>query len=84
VAKYVASPQSIARVVSVLNKCPGPLPVRDRHGGPGEPCGVFRGLAAVEPIWRQVTPDASLKVRKGNYERIFNEDAGASCGNRRT
>jgi hypothetical protein len=26
------------------------------------------------PVWRQLTPDASLKVRKGNYTRIF--DAG--------
>jgi hypothetical protein len=23
------------------------------------------------PIWRQLTSDASLKVRKTNYERIF-------------
>jgi hypothetical protein len=23
------------------------------------------------PIWKQLTPEASLKVRKGNYERIF-------------
>ena len=23
------------------------------------------------PVWRQLTPEASLKVRKGNYERIF-------------
>jgi hypothetical protein len=25
------------------------------------------------PVWRALTPDASLKVRKANYERIFNE-----------
>jgi hypothetical protein len=25
------------------------------------------------PVWRQLIPDASLKVRKGNYERIFDE-----------
>ena len=25
------------------------------------------------PIWKQLTPDESLKVRKGHYERIFNE-----------
>ena len=27
-----------------------------------------------KPVWRQLTPEASLKVRKDNYERIF--DAG--------
>jgi hypothetical protein len=25
------------------------------------------------PVWRLLTPEASLTVRKGNYERIFNE-----------
>ena len=25
------------------------------------------------PVWRLLTPEASLKVRKGNYERIFDE-----------
>ena len=25
------------------------------------------------PVWRLLTPDASAKVRKGTYERIFNE-----------
>jgi len=23
------------------------------------------------PVWQRLTPDASLKVRKGNYERLF-------------
>ena len=27
-----------------------------------------------DPVWRQLTPEASLKVRKGNYQRLF--DAG--------
>jgi hypothetical protein len=26
-----------------------------------------------KPVWQQLTPEASLKVRKGNYERIFDE-----------
>ena len=25
------------------------------------------------PVWAQLTPDASLKVRKGNYQRLFDE-----------
>jgi len=25
------------------------------------------------PVFRQLTAETSLKVRKGNYERIFNE-----------
>ena len=26
-----------------------------------------------EPLFAQLTPDASDKVRKGNYERLFDE-----------
>jgi len=25
------------------------------------------------PVWKGLTPEASLKIRKGNYERIFNQ-----------
>jgi hypothetical protein len=25
------------------------------------------------PVWRLLTPDASLAVRKGNYQRLFDE-----------
>jgi hypothetical protein len=25
------------------------------------------------PIWKLLTPETSLKVRKGNYERLFDE-----------
>jgi hypothetical protein len=26
-----------------------------------------------EPFWKLLTPEASAKVRRGNYERIFDE-----------
>jgi hypothetical protein len=25
-----------------------------------------------DPLWKELTPEASEKVRKGNYERLFN------------
>ena len=34
---------------------------------------VLRGVDMWTPVWRQLTPEASLKVRKGNYQRIFDE-----------
>ncbi len=53
---------------------PGSVPVRDRHGGAGEPRRAYFAVFDMwAPVWRQLTPEASLKVRKGNYERIFNE-----------
>jgi len=32
-----------------------------------------RSLRSMAPVWKGLTPEASLKVRKGTYERIFNE-----------
>ena len=40
---------------------------------PANPAAYFAVFDLWEPVWRQLTPEASLKVRKGNYERIFNE-----------
>jgi amidohydrolase family protein len=74
VAKYaVATPESIQRVVTVLNKYPdrflfGTDTVAPSGAGP-----YFAVFDMWAPVWRQLTPEASLKVRKGNYERIFDE-----------
>ena len=74
VAKYaVATPESIARVAAALNKYPGPVPVRHRHRRAGRAGAVLAVFDMWAPVWRLLTPDASLKVRKGNYERIFDE-----------
>ena len=40
---------------------------------PAGPAPYFAVFDMWAPVWRQLTPDASLKVRKGNYERIFDE-----------
>jgi Amidohydrolase len=63
VAKYaIATPESIQRVASMLNKYP------DRFL-----FGTDTVVELWEPVWRLLTPEASLKVRKGNYQRIFDE-----------
>jgi Amidohydrolase len=74
VAKYaVSSPETTTRVTSLFNQH------ADRFlfgtdtvapSGPQPYYAVFEHWAAV---WKGLTPEASLKVRKGNYERIFNE-----------
>jgi hypothetical protein len=38
--------------------------------GPAPYYAVFDHWA---PIWRLLTPEASLRVRKGNYERLFDQ-----------
>ena len=74
VAKYaVSSPQTIARTAAMLNKYPDRFLFGTDTVAPASPAAYFAVFAMWEPIWRQLTPDASLKVRKGNYERIFNQ-----------
>jgi len=74
VAKYaVASPDSVARVASVLNKYPDRFLFGTDTVAPAGPGPYFAVFDMWAPVWRLLTPDASLKVRKGNYQRIFDE-----------
>ena len=73
-AKYaVSSPQTIARVAAMLNKYPDRFLFGTDTVAPASAAAYFSVFDMWDPVWRQLTPDASLKVRKGNYERIFNE-----------
>jgi hypothetical protein len=72
VAKYaIASPEAIARVSSVLNRFPDRFLFGTDTVAPASPEPYFAVFDMWAPVWKQLTPDASLKVRKGNYERLF-------------
>jgi hypothetical protein len=74
VAKYaVATPESINRVVTILNKYPDRFLFGTDTVAPAGPGPYFAVFDIWAPVWRLLTPEASLKVRKGNYERIFDE-----------
>jgi hypothetical protein len=74
VAKYaVDSPQSIERVSSVLNRYPDRFLFGTDTVAPAGPAPYYAVFDIWAPIWQRLTPDASLKVRKRNYERIFDE-----------
>ena len=74
VAKYaVASPESITRVSTILNRYSDRFLFGTDTVAPSGPAPYFAVFDMWAPVWRLLTPDASLKVRKGNYERIFNE-----------
>jgi predicted TIM-barrel fold metal-dependent hydrolase len=74
VAKYaVATPESIARVAATLNKFPDRFLFGTDTVAPAGPTPYYAVFDKWAPVWRLLTPDASLKVRKGNYERIFDE-----------
>ena len=72
VAKYaIASPQSIARVVTVLNRYPDRFLFGTDTVAPAGPAPYYAVFDMWDPIWKQLTSDASVKVRKTNYERLF-------------
>jgi predicted TIM-barrel fold metal-dependent hydrolase len=74
VAKYaVASPESIERVSAMLNRHPDRFLFGTDTVAPSGPAPYFAVFDMWAPVWQRLTPDASLKVRKGNYERLFDE-----------
>jgi predicted TIM-barrel fold metal-dependent hydrolase len=74
VAKYaVATPESIARVAGVLNRYPDRFLFGTDTVAPSGPGPYFAVFDMWAPVWALLTPDASHMVRKGNYERIFDE-----------
>jgi hypothetical protein len=74
VAKYaVASPESIARVAAILNRYPDRFLFGTDTVAPAGPAPYYAVFDMWAPVWKQLTPEASLKVRKTNYERLFDE-----------
>jgi hypothetical protein len=74
VAKYaVASPDTVRRVAATLNRYPERFLFGTDTVAPATAAPYFAVFDIWTPVWRLLTADASFKVRKGNYERIFNE-----------
>ena len=74
VAKYaIASPDSIDRVAGVLNRYPDRFLFGTDTVAPASPAPYYAVFDLWAPIWKRLTPEASQKVRKGNYERLFDE-----------
>jgi Amidohydrolase len=74
VAKYaVATPASIQRVSAMLNKYPDRFLFGTDTVAPASAAAYFAVFDMWAPVWRLLTPEASLAVRKGNYQRIFDE-----------
>jgi hypothetical protein len=74
VAKYaIASPESIERVSSTLNRYPDRFLFGTDTVAPSGPGPYYAVFDLWTPVWLRLTPEASRKVRTGNYERIFDE-----------
>jgi hypothetical protein len=74
VAKYVvATPQTTARVAAIVNRYPDRFLFGTDTVAPASSGAYFSVYEMYAPLWKQLTPEASRKVRLANYERLFDE-----------
>ena len=74
VAKYaVSSPETAARVAALFNRHPDRFLFGTDTVAPSGPEPYYGVFDLWTPVWTQLSAEASHKVRKGNYERIFDE-----------
>jgi Amidohydrolase len=74
VAKYfVASPESTKIAADLLNRYPDRFLFGTDEVAPTNQEEYLKIYSIYEPLWRVLTPEASAKIRKGNYERLFDE-----------
>ncbi len=72
VAKYaVATPESVKTVAALLNRHPDRFLFGTDNVAPADQATQLKVFNLWDPVWAALTPEASLKVRKGNYERLF-------------
>ena len=74
VAKYaVATPDTISRMAALLDRFPDRFLFGTDTVAPAGPAPYYRVFDLWQPVWRLITPETDAKVRKANYERIFDE-----------
>ena len=74
VAKYiVATPESTKNAAAVVNRYPDRFLFGTDEVAPTNQENYLRVYNQYEPFWKLLSKEASEKVRKGNYERIFDE-----------
>jgi predicted TIM-barrel fold metal-dependent hydrolase len=73
-AKYiVATPGSLQAAADLINRHPDRFVFGTDEVAPREQAGYLKVYDMYAPLFAKLTPDASEKVRKGNYERLFDE-----------
>jgi hypothetical protein len=71
-AKYiVATPESLARAASVINRYPDRFLFGTDEVAPKDQAGYLKVYDMYAPLFAKLTPEASEKLRIGNYERLF-------------
>jgi hypothetical protein len=74
VAKYLqASPESLQRTADLVNRYPDRFLFGTDEVAPTEQAKYLKVYDMYAPLFAKLTPEASEKLRKGNYERLFDE-----------
>jgi hypothetical protein len=72
VAKYiVATPESTQITANLINRHPDRFLFGTDEVAPSNQETYLKVYYQYDPLWKALTPQASEQVRKGNYERIF-------------
>lgn len=72
VAKYaVTTPMTIKRTADVLNRYPDRFLFGTDNVAPPDQAAQLRVLNLWDPVWTQLTPEVSRKIRLTNYDRLF-------------
>jgi predicted TIM-barrel fold metal-dependent hydrolase len=72
VAKYiVASPETVRITADLINRNPDRFLFGTDEVAPSSQEKYTKVYYQYDPLWKALTPEASEKVRKGNYERLF-------------
>ncbi|HEX3158603.1 MAG TPA: amidohydrolase family protein, partial [Gemmatimonadaceae bacterium] len=72
VAKYIlATPETTRRSAEMINRYPDRFLFGSDVMAPRDTTAYYAVFESYRPLWALLTPDASAKVRTGNYERLF-------------
>ena len=73
-AKYLmATPETIQATADLINRYPDRFLFGTDEVAPTEQAKYLKVYDLYAPLFAKLTPEASEKVRKGNYERLFDE-----------
>jgi len=74
VAKYiVATPESVRITADLINRYPDHFLFGTDEVAPSTQEKYLKIYTQYDPLWKALTPETTAKVRKGNYERLFDE-----------
>jgi len=74
VAKYVvSSPEATKTAADLINRFPDRFLFGTDEVAPTSQQGYLKVFYQYGPLWNLLTPEASEKVRKGNFARLFDE-----------